>query len=183
MKQKLILFVCAATLLCSCGPTLQKQTAKKMQELTTMSELGTVEYTVSKVIKCNDQIWYKVGDRKILFSCQAHLKAGIDMSQFRPENVVVSGRTIEVTLPQPALLSMNMPAEEAKLVYEKTGALRCNFTAQERNLLLQQGEEAIRNDVPNLGILNDAKKNAEMFFTALLKQLGYNTITIKFAAV
>jgi len=181
MKQKLILLVCAVTLLCSCGPTLQERTDKKMQELTTMSELGTVEYTVAKVIKCSDQIWYKVGDRKILFSCRAYLKAGIDMSQFKPENVLIDGKSITITLPQPQLLSMNMPAEEAKLAYQKTGALRCNFSAKERTLLLQQGEEAIREDVPNLGILEDAKKNAEMFFTALLKQLGYNTITIKFA--
>lgn len=152
MKQKLILFVCVAALLCSYKPTLQERTAAKMQELTAMSELGTVEYTVSKVIKFSDQIWYKVGGRKILFACQAHLKAGIDMSQFKPENVVINGSSIEVTLPQATLLSLNMPAEEAKLVYEKTGALRCNFTAQERNLLLQQGEEAIRNDVLNLGI-------------------------------
>lgn len=66
---------------------------------------------------------------------------------------------------------------------ERTGLLRSEFTATERNLLLQQGEENIRNDVPNLGILEDARKNTEMFFTTVLKQLGYTAITIKFAEV
>ena len=87
----------------------------------------------------------------------------------------------ETTLPQPKLLAMNMPADEAKIVYEKVGALRMSITAKERNELLQLGEADIREDVPNLGILDDARKNAEMFFRALLKQLGYERITIKFA--
>ncbi len=171
---------CMALLLVSCGDDLQKRTVSKMQEMTALSELGTVEYTVTKVIKGSDVAWYTVGDRKILFTCQARLKAGIDMSGFNPQNVVISEKSIEVTLPQPKLLAMNMPADEAKLVYEKIGAFRKNISATERNGLLQLGEKDILEDVPNLGILDDARKNAEMFFKALLKRLGYEQVTVKF---
>ena len=46
-----------------------------------MSELATVEYTVTKIVKANDdKTWYKLGDRKILMSCSARIKAGIDLS-------------------------------------------------------------------------------------------------------
>ena len=74
-----------------------------------------------------------------------------------------------------------MPPEEAKLAYEKVSLTRFDFTAQERNLLLQQGEADIRADVPNMGILQDAEKNATAFFKSLLSQMGFETITIKFA--
>ena len=121
MKHSLILS-CFVLLLCSCGNDLQKTTQAKMQEMAALSELGTVEYTVTKVIKGNDVAWYTIGDRKVLFSCQAKLKAGIDMSEFNPSQVVIKGKNIEITLPQPKLLAMNMPAEEAKLVYQKVGA-------------------------------------------------------------
>ena len=76
---------------------------------------------------------------------------------------------------------MNMPAEEAKLVYQKVGALRKDISATERNELLKLGEADIVDNVPNLGILDDARKNAETFFRALLKQLGYENVTVKFA--
>ena len=180
MKHSLILS-CFVLLLCSCGNDLQKTTQAKMQEMAALSELGTVEYTVTKVIKGNDVAWYTIGDRKVLFSCQAKLKAGIDMSEFNPSKVVINGKNIEITLPQPKLLAMNMPAEEAKLVYQKVGALRKDISATERNELLKLGEADIVENVPNLGILDDARKNAETFFRALLKQLGYENVTVKFA--
>lgn len=181
MKTKLFILSLCAIALMSCSEDLQKKTESKMQEMAALSELGTVEYTVTKVVKGSDVAWYTIGDRKILFSCQAKLKAGIDMSEFDPKSVVINEKSIEITLPQPKLLAMNMPADEAKIVYEKVGALRMSITAKERNELLQLGEADIREDVPNLGILDDARKNAEMFFRALLKQLGYERITIKFA--
>jgi len=183
MKHCYWVMLAMALVLSSCGANLEERTKQKMQEMTAMSELGTVEYTVSKVVKCNDKIWYKVGDRKILFTCRAYLKAGLDMAKFSPDCVAINGTAIEITLPAPTLLSLDMPAEDAKLVYEKTGLLRNDFSATERNELLRQGEEAILEDVPNLGILEDAKKSATQFFTAMLKQLGYKTITVKFAEV
>ena len=73
-----------------------------------------------------------------------------------------------------------MPPEKAKLEYEKVGALRFDFTAEERNNLLRQGEEAIMADAENLGILSDAEKNAQMFFEALLSQVGFEKINVVF---
>ena len=180
MKHSLILS-CFVLLLCSCGNDLQKTTQAKMQEMAALSELGTVEYTVTKVIKGNEVACYTIDDLKVRFPCHAKLKAGIDMSEFNPSQVVIKGKNIEITLPQPKLLAMNMPAEEAKLVYQKVGALRKDISATERNELLKLGEADIVDNVPNLGILDDARKNAETFFRALLKQLGYENVTVKFA--
>ena len=81
MKHHVVIFS-ISLLFFSCSENLQQLTESKMQELAAMSELGTVEYTVTKVIKGADVSWYTVGDRKILFSCQVKLKAGIDMSEF-----------------------------------------------------------------------------------------------------
>ena len=73
-----------------------------------------------------------------------------------------------------------MPPEQAKLEYEKVGALRSDFTAEDRNNLLRQGEEAILADAENLGILADAEKNAKMFFEAMLGQVGFEKINVVF---
>ena len=154
----------------------------KMGTLSEMAELGTVEYTIKKIIKSSDETFYTIGERKILFSCCATMKAGIDLDGFSAENVSINSKNKEVTilLPKPKVLAFNMPAEQAKLEYEKVGALRFDFTAEERNNLLRQGEEAIMADAENLGILADAERNARMFFEAMLSQVGFEKINVVF---
>lgn len=191
MKKCTYLIMAAAVmLLCaSCSKlglekvSLEQKLSEKMSQITDVAELGTVEYTVTKVVKASDDAsWYKVGNRKILFDCTSYLKAGIDMSKFDGTKVQVNEekKSVVVTLPQAELLAFNMPPEKAKLVYENVSTFRSNFSAADRNHLLQLGEKNIREDVPNLGILKDAEKNASDFFKAMLGQLGFEIITVKF---
>ena len=164
-------------------PTLREKMNLKMIELEQTTELGSVEYVVKKVIKATDEAkWYQYGDRKILFGCTAYLKAGVDLSNFTNDNVVIDEeqKSIVVILPHAKLLSINMPPSETKLVYEQVPTFRGGFTAAESNGLLKQGEEAILDQVEDLGILVEAEKNAKDFFRAMLAQMGFQVITIKF---
>ena len=151
--------------------------------MTEMAELGTVEYTISKIVKCSDDAaFYKFGDRKILFSCHATMKAGIDLADFTAEDVKLDKKSnsIHVQLPQPKVLSFNMPLDEAKLEYESVSTLRSDFTTEDRINFLKQGEENILADVANLGILQDAEKNATLFFESLFASLGLKEVKITF---
>jgi hypothetical protein len=191
MKKRLFYLIAAVTMLLAVSCTnqdagktsLEKKLNQKMSEMSEVAELGSVEYTIEKVVKASDDAeWYKLGDRKILFKCTAYLKAGIDMSKFDATKVSINEeqKSIVLTLPKAELLSFNMPPEKAVLAYEKVATFRSNFSASDRNKLLQLGEKDIREDVPNLGILADAEKNASSFFKALLGQLGFEMATIKF---
>ena len=148
-----------------------------------VAELGSVEYTVTKVVKASDEAeWYKFGDRKILFKCTAYLKAGIDLSKLDASKIIINEekKSIIITLPKAELLALNMPPDKSVLAYENVATFRSNFSAKDKNRLLQLGEQSIRNEVPNLGILNDAEKNSSSFFKSLLSQLGFELVTIKF---
>lgn len=179
-KSVLTLIVASAILVSGCGKSLEDRAKEKFSTMTEMAEIGTVEYTISKIIKASDSKFYTIGDRKILFSCSATMKAGVDMTNFSAEQVVIKDKEITINLPKPKVLSFNMPPEKAKLEYEKVGALRFDFTAEDRNNLLRQGEEDILADAPNLGILEDAENNARMFFEALLSQVGFEKINVVF---
>lgn len=174
-----ILFVGA--LLCSCS-NKEKKLDEALSKAVACAELGTVEYTITKLIMTNDDALYKFGDRKIIFSCRTTMKAGIDLKEFTKEDVSVSndGKTVVVNLPQPKILSFNMAAEDIKLEYSKVTGMRTSFNTDERNDLLKQGEKAIIEDAPNLGIYDDAKKNATDFFKALLAQCGYANVNVCF---
>ena len=188
MKNIRLLLFGGVLLFCfSCDKTpdvpIESKLNEKLGTMTEMAELGTVEYTISKIVKCSDDAaFYKFGDRKILFSCHATMKAGIDLSDFNKDCVKLddSKKSVTVTLPKPKILSYNIPIEGIKIEYEKIGAMRSNFTAKDRNLLLKQAEEDILADAPNLGILKDAEHNAKLFFEALFLQLGFENINVKY---
>lgn len=184
MKTFKILACAFLVLTASCGKESKEDLIEeRAATITEMAELGTVEYTVSKIIKANDnKAFYTIGDRKILMSCKAVIKAGIDLKDFNEENIRYSkeSNSITVMLPAPKVLSVNVPAEDVKMEYKKVGLLRSNFSADERNKLLAQGEEDIRADIPNLGILEDARSNARMFVESLFGNLGVENVYVEF---
>jgi hypothetical protein len=177
-----ISFISVALLFSSCTNEQEKKLDEAMGKTIACSELGTVEYTITKLIKANDNAFYKLGDRKIIFSCRTTMKAGIDLKEFTKENAKVTdgGKSVTITLPQPKVLSFNMAAEDIKLEYSKISGLRTDFNTDERNDLLKQGEKAILDDAENLGIFEDAKNNAKDFFKAMLANCGFENINVCF---
>lgn len=146
-----------------------------------MGDLATVEYTVTKVIKASDnKTWFKIGERKILMSCEANIKAGIDMSAINEHSFKINEKNIEVSLPPPKIISFSIPPEGIKTAYEETGVFRDNFKAAERDALALQAEKQIRNSIESLGILQQAKVNTSFFITNFLKKLGYENISINY---
>ena len=179
MKKRHIFFylVLAALFITGCKPKEPDMKARVLG-MSQNLELGTVEYIVKKVIKFDDQQKYTVGDRKILFNSTAYLKAGIKLDNFNENDIIINGKQITVYLPHAELLSFDMPAEEISTVFENYGVFRSKFSADEQNEILKKGEEDIRADIPNWGILKDAEDNAKDMFEAMLSQLGFEFITI-----
>lgn len=171
--------------LSSCKPSLTEDFNSRM-EMISSAELGTVEYTIVKVVKANDEQnlkQLKIGDRKILLSAKARLKAGITLNGEYAYKAEINEelKSVRLILPKPQILTIDMSPEGIKLEYEHTGIFRFNFTNEERNTLLRQAEKDIKNDKKIMeNILNDAQDNARMFFNAILSQVGFRNIIIVF---
>jgi hypothetical protein len=167
-------------LLTSCAK--KEENKPDIFSLKEMSDLATVEYTVTKIIKANDnKTWFKIGDRKILMSCEAHIKAGIDLSNLTQDNFAINGKSITVKLPPPKVISLSIPAEKIKSEYEDVGIFRDKFTSSDRNALAIQAETQIKNSIDSLGILQQAKVNTSLFVSNFLKSLGYENINITYS--
>jgi hypothetical protein len=144
MKNTSVYFLWFLLAFISCNNQKQEQLALIEQGLKSLSDVGTVEYVVSKVVKADDNAtWYKFGDRKILFSCKASLKAGIDLSELSKESIEINGskESISLVLPKAKLLSFNMKPDDIHLVYEKTAVTRFSFSNAERDMIMTQGEK------------------------------------------
>ena len=186
----------AAMALPGCGSdsvpeTVNELLTKKEKALQTIDkikaekQLGLVEYQIRKIVKAqeNGRFLFLIKTNKaIICSCHAYLKAGIDLTGFDPMTDVAidpDGTMITLTLPSPTLLSLNMPVNEIEVLYQKAERTK-EFTLADVNNLLQQGEAQIRESVPELGILDDAKRNARLFFEPLFKHLGFTVVQVNF---
>lgn len=178
---KFFLALVAACCFISCkqkSVPAQKQDILALKE---MSELATAEYTITKVVKANDnQTWFKIGDRKILLSCSGSIKAGIDLSQLKEENITIENKNITLNLPPARVIYLNIPPESVKLEFQKVGFWRDKFSFAEQNELMTQAEQQIRMAADSIGIIQSAEKNASIFLTGFLKRLGYSVINIHF---
>lgn len=167
-----------------CGDGVRKETVhREIEAISAMRELSLVEYRVRKIVKADDEgPWYKIGDRKILLSCTAYLKAGIDLSGFSAEDVDIDrlDNRVTVTVPHATLLSLDMPPSEIRVEFDHVTLLRSDFSAEERNALLRQGENQIRASVPSLGILEKAEENARRFFESVFSKMGFTSVEVIF---
>ena len=82
----------AAIMLAGCT-SKEEMLQQRVQSMAASAELGTVEYTVKKIVKCDDKQTFAIGDRKILFRSTAYLKAGVDLAGFTANNVQIDGKT------------------------------------------------------------------------------------------
>ena len=146
------------------------------------AEIGAVEYTISKIIASDYDVFYKIGERKILFSCLSTMKVGVDISKFTAENVVIDEKnnTMKVTLPKPKVVAFNMPAESIKLEWEKSTGLRQKFSEEDRLQIQKLAEEQIKADAENLGIIKDAEDQTRLIIEGLVANFGYKKVDVVF---
>ena len=174
------LFVLTSLLLFTCKKAANKEGAV-VDSIRQTGQLVTVEYSLSKIVRAADnRTWYKIGERRILISVQAIVKAGVDLQSIRAEDVAITNDEIRVTVPPPQVFSLSIPPEGIRVLYENASFFRDRFSAAERENLLQQAERQIRSLTDSLGILKTAQTNAEIFLRKLLQQGGYKNVTITF---
>ncbi len=178
---RLMYLLFLSIILFSCNQKEKEAQKKLVPLIKELSDLATVEYIVTKIIKANDnKTWFKMGNRKILMSCMASLTAGIDLSKIEEENIKIHNKEITMSLPGAKLLFINIKPEDIKTEYEDVSTFRSPFTSAEKDALAAQGEAQIKNSTDSLGILQAAEVNASLVLSNFLKKLGYVTIYITF---
>ena len=155
------------------APQLSARTLKDL------AELATVEYSVTKIVSYKDVAWY--GDRKILFEAAATVKAGIDLNELSEQDIqVANDANVAITLPAPKILLFNMKPENMREIFNESGILRSDFSNQEKDDLLSQGEKDIRAKVARMDILQRAGRNAKTLVESWLKKTGFTSVQVTF---
>lgn len=152
--------------------------SKVQSRLKNLQELGTVEYTLRKVLAVDDTQWYSVGDRKVVISMKANMKAGVDFSKLNIQEFDNDTKSIKLQLPPAKVNLLDIQPEEIKYELVKVSMLRGDFSNEELNQIQVLGEKDIRSKIDELGILKEAEKNADTFIKSWLKMMGFENIEV-----
>jgi hypothetical protein len=154
--------------------------AFEAQVLRNLSELATVEYKLNKIIRVKDDSIF--GSRRLLIEAPATVKAGIDLSKITSKDIVRTDKTITVYLPQPELLDLIVDMKNIREVVNETSTFRSDFSPEEKNFYLRNGEKTVREYIKSgkIDILKVSVVNARLILGAWLKRLGYEDVEIVF---
>lgn len=180
MMHKLVNLFILTLLIASCGDGTKTPPKAEIYEVKNIGLLSTSEYTIGKIIKLDDPPeWYKFGDRKLLISCKAKIKAGVDLKKLRDGDILVSGNTLTILLPPAEITTFVMEPNLIHTEMESVSGFRQSFSQEEKNDFMRQGEKSIKKDIKDTKILRDAEESAAVFLRDFYKQMGYNNVIVK----
>ena len=155
-----------------------------VQQIKECSRLYTAEYKVHKIITHSDTskisatvLGQKLnlnlpgGRRKVAIPIDAVLKAYIDFSNFSEDNVRSEGGKIYIDLPNPHVVITSSKIDHEG-IKKYVSIIRSDFSDEELALYEKQGRQDIINDIPNLGILNTARRSTASQLLPLISMLG-----------
>jgi hypothetical protein len=156
----------------------QVDEGKIVEQMKSLSSLGTVEYSFSKLIKCSDEQIYSIGERKIMMSCKAYVKAGVNFEKISVPNIDFKNKSIEIILPKGEVILMNIPAEDIKIENEKTGFFRGSFSNIEIQNIQVLAEKEISQKLKDFNITDKAEANATIFLDKWIRTFGFKNVKI-----
>ncbi len=158
--------------------------------ITQIRELGRLEsasYTVEKVLEGgvdqgNDLLNLLLGDR-LLFIAHGEVIAGVDLTELRDEDVVVSDdrQSVTLRLPPARVLTQRLDNELSR-VYDREQGLLTKGDPELESRVRQEAERAVLAAACEGGILEQAQLNAQRQVQILLLALEINFLPARTSA-
>ena len=156
-----------------------------VQQIRQCSRLYVSEYQVRKIVTHRDEsrisarlfgseinVALPASDRRVAIPINATLKAYIDMSELRGEDITrrADGK-IEVHLPEPVVVTTATGIDYDGMK-QHTSLFGKDFSDEELSSYETRGRKEIINEIPHLGIKEDAKRSAAKMLIPIISYLG-----------
>lgn len=152
------------------------------QELKSVDKMVLANMALTKTSIFNHEDNFKIGKRISAYSYDNYLRAYIDLSELKEDDLRIdkSSNTITVTLPsvQTEIVGRDM---EVKKVYDNVGFFRSNISAKERNEIIEKTNKDFLKELnENPMFINKlketARNKAKIYFKQLLESEGFNVV-------
>ena len=154
-----------------------------VHEIQRLNELVSVKYTVQKVVGLEQQ---KVpfGSEKLLLFVQAEALAGIDLSSLAASDVkLLSAGRMQVLMPPPKIVHIVIDDKETK-VWDRRITWWTPWVPFNPDLERQArlaAKDSIERAAIEMGILDQARRNAEAGIRSLLETFGVKSVSVSTA--
>ncbi len=148
-----------------------RDTANIVTRIQPLTQLVTMKYVIEKVVVFEDVKWF--GENRVILVAHGVVKAGVDLSQLKPEDIQIDGRKVRLRLPPAKITDLYLDDHKTEIIDRSTGLLRQfdkTLEQQARRSALDHLKLAARSS----GILKEAEERAQLQLAALFAQLGYD---------
>jgi len=155
-----------------------------LRQVQTLSQLVTVQYVMEKVVIWEDPpktilAQFFSGDNRVMLLARGIVKAGVDFSGLKAEDIQIEGKKIIIKLPPPRVTDAYLDDRETKVIERTTGFLR-SFDKDLEQTVRQMAVQDIRNAASRGGILKDAEQRAQTQLAALFLQAGFQEVEFRY---
>ena len=151
-----------------------------VREIQGLSELVSVKYTVEKVVGLEEKKT-PVGSEKLLLIVQAEVLAGVDLSAVTPGSIKIQpGGNIKLALPAAGIFHIVIDDKETK-VWDRQITWWTPWVSPNPDLERQArlaAAASIKQAALDMGILDQAQRNAESVIRNLLQNQGAKSVTL-----
>lgn len=149
-----------------------------VQQVQQLQRLETVVYSMEKIVTGSQESKYLprmlAGDRLLLI-VHGEVTAGVDLGTLVESQIVVDGKTVTVTLPEPSVFATRLDNARTRVYARETGL----FTSPDPELeseVRREAERQLTQAALDGGILKTAATNARSTLTSLLQGLGFEAV-------
>jgi hypothetical protein len=175
-----IVFFIARRITSPTSPATTLDPVSVVHQIQRLNELVSVKYTVQKVVGLEEQ---KVpfGSEKLLLFVQAEVLAGIDLSKLAAADIKwLPAKRMQVMLPPPKIEHVVIDDRETK-VWDRRITWWTPWVPYNPDLERQarlKAKDAIQQAAIDMGILDQARRNAEAGIRSLLETFGVKSVTL-----
>lgn len=158
-------------------PTVIPDPVTIIHEVQGLARLETIQYSVEKVVTVEQGqgvFGFAFGDR-LLFVGHGIVIAGIDLQKLKPEDLSLQNGVLYVRLP-PAEIFVATLDNGKSYVYDRETGILTHGNRDLETTARQAAEAQIRQAALDDGILEIARRNAEMFLDRFFESLGYEEV-------
>ncbi len=161
-------------------PESQITYSSVLESVQSIGELNTlemyfhdiVEYTENKKFR---NIVIPLTTKSFIFTVEARVKAGVDLSKLDPENFTIEENSIELTMPEYEVTSVEFIDYNP---YSENDALFNRIKNDDLFSALENFSDEIVIKAIDIGIIEKAKDSGETFMYNFLSNLGFEEIII-----
>jgi hypothetical protein len=175
-----IVFVIARRITSATSTATTLDPVSVVHQIQRLNELVSVKYTVQKVVGLEEQ---KVpfGSEKVLLFVQAEVLAGIDLSKLATADIkCLPAKRVQVMLPPPKIEHVVIDDKETK-VWDRQITWWTPWVPYNPDLERQarlKAKDTIQQAAIDMGILDQARRNAEAGIRSLLETFGVKSVAL-----